>query len=156
MVRSVTDIGTGERWSITGALTLARQQEISQVTADLAPRWAPTEAISLAAIYTYRTLENGSKFNLGPQTPESEAAGAFFGVFSEQAQQREHRLGAAVAYSSLSAYERGKARLPLEVSLSHFQSTSGSGVFTPKLSHDEVTVRYYWWPRRAAPARARD
>jgi hypothetical protein len=156
VVRSVTDIGSGERWSLTGAVTVARQMEIAQVAVDVAPRWSPTEAISVAAIYTYRTLENGSKSTLEGLSPAAEAAGVFLGAFNETAQQREHRLGAAISYSSLTAYERGAARLPLEVSLSHFQSTGGSGVFTPKLSHDEVTVRYYWSPRRAAPARARD
>jgi hypothetical protein len=155
VVRSITDIGTGERWSVTGAVTVARQVEIAEVTVDVAPRWTPTEAISVAAIYTYRTLENGSK-SAGPFGPDAATAGAFGNVFNEDAQQREHRFGAALSYSSLGAYERGAARLPLEVSLSHFQSTGGSGVFTPKLSHDEVTVRYYWSPRRAALARARD
>jgi hypothetical protein len=156
VIRSTTDVGTGERWSVTGALAVARQQEISQVTVDVAPRWTPTDAISVAAIYTYRTLENGEKV-AESQNPAAAAAGAYFGALGEaMSQQREHRLGAAVSYSSLTAYDRGKARLPLEVSLSHFQSTGGSGVFTPKLSHDEVTVRYYWSPRRAAPARARD
>lgn len=155
MVRSVTDVGTGERWSVTGALAFATrvQEEIQQMTLDIAPRWSPTEAISVAGVYTYRVQAHASK-SAGPEEPL--ASGAFGDVFREPAEQYEHRLGAAITYSSLTAYQRGAARLPLEVSVSHFQSTGGSGGFTPKLSHDEVTVRYYWSPRRAAPARARD
>ena len=56
---------------------------------------------------------------------------------------REHRFGGGISYSTLAAYERGKARLPLEVTLFHYETTAGSGGNTPKLATDQVQLRFY-------------
>jgi len=56
---------------------------------------------------------------------------------------REHRFGGSVTYSTVAAFERGRARIPLEISYLHFQTTRGALGFVPKLSEDQVQVRVY-------------
>ena len=58
-------------------------------------------------------------------------------------EEHEHRFGAGARFSTLAAYERGAARLPLEVSFAHYQSVAGSGGATPRLSVDQVRVTVY-------------
>ena len=56
-------------------------------------------------------------------------------------QQHEHRFGGGLSYSTVAAWQRGKAGVPLEFSYLHSQTTSGSG-YAPKLSLDQVQVRF--------------
>jgi hypothetical protein len=144
-VRLVTDIGIGTRWSVTtmqGYSTRASGGDDEEIAFTLAPRLAPTEAISIAGVYDFRSIA-GERIELGPEP---------YRPFDlrEPVTGTEHRLGASLSYSSLAAFQRKAARLPLEITITHFQSMSGAGFFIPKLSHDAVAVRWYWRARRAA------
>jgi hypothetical protein len=144
-VRLITDIGVGSRWSVTtvqGFSTRSESADDEQVLFTLAPRWSPTEAISLAGVYDFRGM-TGERVTLEGEPPLP------FNL-REPAAGTEHRLGASLAYSSLIAFQRGEARLPLEISIAHFQSVGGAGFFVPKLAYDAVTFRWYWRAGRAA------
>lgn len=56
---------------------------------------------------------------------------------------REHRLGYGFSFSTVSAFSRERARLPVEVTYFHFQTTRGAGGNVPKLFSDQVQVRVY-------------
>ena len=128
------------------------------------PRVAFSEAISLAASYSFRsrTADNEVAPVITPAGPGIGGLSASRDVGGEA---RAHALGASLAYSTVASHARGGARWPLEISLEHFQTTRGSGGNVPKLAHDAVTVRWYWrpfgrgavpTPPPAVPARARD
>ena len=56
--------------------------------------------------------------------------------------QSEQRVGGGASFSTLRSFDRGRARLPLEVQLSHWQLISGTG-YAPKQFTTQVQVRYY-------------
>lgn len=60
-----------------------------------------------------------------------------------QTEQVEHRLGGGFSFSTVAAFSRDRARLPLEVTYFHFQTTRGAGGNTPKLFSDQIQVRVY-------------
>ena len=79
------------------------------------------------------------------------------GIDSEQSEQR---IGGGATFSTLGAFDRGRARIPLEVQIFHFQTVSGSG-YVPKQFSTQMQLRYYTRlfgaplrPRRPAPAPA--
>lgn len=125
----------------------------AEVLATIAPRWTPNDALALAATYSYRsktadsyTIDQSGGTFLSPPDPS---------ILGKGSAQQEHRFGASIAYSTVASWEAGHARWPIEVTLTHFQTTSGSGTAVPKLAYDGVTFRWYWRPfgggRRAAP-----
>jgi hypothetical protein len=183
--RAVADAGLGDRWSVTtlvrytiqqaGPVTLrlpavpgepfpeafraieVRRNPGDELAVEVHPRWTPSAAVSAAAFYGYRT--RGADAYTGSATV-TDLAGAPVTLdatgFGAGTEQREHRFGASVAYSTVAAWGRGKARWPLEIAFTHFQTTRGSGGNVPKLSHDAVSLRWYWQPfgRRTAAAPA--
>jgi hypothetical protein len=64
-------------------------------------------------------------------------------LLDEPVDSREQRAGFGISYSTLSAYGRGRARVPLEASYVHYETLSGSGVSVPKLKGDRVELRIY-------------
>lgn len=57
--------------------------------------------------------------------------------------QVEHRMGAGLSYSTIAAFEQGKAKIPFEVTYLHFQTTLGNGGNVPKLFADQLQLRVY-------------
>lgn len=137
-------------FSRTAALPVTRGEEF---VVTLAPRWSPSEAIAVAGTYSYR-FKAADRYPemvwIGPgPIPHGPKPGA-------DSEQREHRFGASIAYSTVASWQAGGARWPIEVVLTHFQTTAGSGGVVPKLAYDDVTVRWYWRPfgrERRATAR---
>lgn len=179
---SVTDVALGRGLSVTTAVTFTVQQASDltirvpasldapipeafrtlTVTRDLGeklavafyPRWSPSEAVSLAGHYGFhrRGVDRISGTAL-----TTDAAGAPVTLDASLSAPREasieHRIGASVAYSTLAAHARGEARWPLEVAISHFQTTAGPAGSVPKLAADAVTIRWYWRGVAARPRR---
>lgn len=194
-IRSITDAGIGARFSMTtllrysyqapadatvrfatgGGDPFAYQPNSVVLRRDLGdemelavyPRVSLSEAVSLAASYSFRR-KSADKDEIRTATPVGSPSSAPVPIASSPAlgsAASAHALGAALAYSTVASHARGGARWPLEISLEHFQTTRGSGGNVPKLAHDAVTVRWYWRPfgrgagqspRPAVPARARD
>ena len=58
-------------------------------------------------------------------------------------EETEQRLSAGATFSTVDAWTRGTARLPLEVSFAHYQSGAGTGGLAPKLVVDQVRFTVY-------------
>ncbi|MDA1081863.1 MAG: hypothetical protein O2973_09355 [Gemmatimonadetes bacterium] len=181
-LRSITDVGLGVHFSITTALRYTRQNatELSvrvpampqdafpeafrtvtaaldlgdELALELFPRWSLSEAMSVAAYYGFRRKAedswSGTATAIGP---DGGSVSLDAGVLSAETGEREHRFGTSIAYSTLSAWERGGARWPLEISFSHFQTSAGTGGYVPKVTHDAVQIRWYWSPFGGGPRR---
>ena len=108
------------------------------------PRWVLNEFVALAGRYAYRRKFADAYAGTFPvsdlngQSVTLDAATLGLGT-----EAREHRFGGSVTYSTVAAFERGRARIPLEVSYLHFQTTRGALGLVPKLSEDQVQVRVY-------------
>lgn len=182
-VRSLTDIGFGTAASLTTVLRYTMQMPSSlqmripgspgdpfpeafrtatvtrnagdEMALDLYPRWNLSEAMSIAGRYSYRSRgADAYTGTVAGTNPAGTTVTASASVLDAPSAAKEHRLGAIVAYSTVAAWSQGKARWPIEISAGHFQTTAGLGGTVPKLSYDEVQVRWYWRPfgRPAAPA----
>jgi hypothetical protein len=174
-LRALTDVGVGARASVTTVLRVTRQAPTTttmriansrsdpfpeafrtasvsrdpgdEVAADLYPRWNLSEALSLAAYYGFRSKSaDAYRGSVSGTDAGGAAVTADAAALEEGTAAREHRFGAILAYSTVEAWQRGKARWPLELSITHFQTTSASGGTVPKLAHDAVQVRWYWRP----------
>lgn len=64
-------------------------------------------------------------------------------TLSKETRQTEHRMGGSVAFSTVQAFNRGKFKLPLEVTYTHFQTTKANGGNVPKQFSDQVQLRLY-------------
>lgn len=108
------------------------------------PRWALTDNIGLAAHYYYRRKFSDrytgsfAVHDLNGQSITLDASS-----LDQETEAREHRFGGGVSYSTVAAYERGLARVPLEVTYFHYETTLGSGGNVPKLSQDQLQIRLY-------------
>ena len=58
------------------------------------------------------------------------------------------RLGLGFRFSTVDAYARGQARLPIDVSFAHLETVSGNAGL-PKASRDQIRLRIYYRLRRA-------
>jgi len=81
------------------------------------------------------------------------------GILGTGTKQSEQRVGGGASFSTLRAYDRGRARVPIEVQLVHWQTLTGSG-YVPKRFSTQIQLRYYTRlfgaplrPRAARPAR---
>jgi hypothetical protein len=115
---------------------LGREVEL-QVT----PRWSFGHYLAVAAQYALR--DKSADRYTGTYALDSAAGGgtldaASLGIGTAQ---REQRLGIGVTYSTVAAYLRRHSNLPLEVSVLHQVTISGSNV--PKFSTDVVQLRLY-------------
>ena len=135
----------------SGYVPLFRERPVErqlgrEVQVEFNPRYAANEAFAVwgqalvrsrqadryTGTYTATSTETG-----GPAvTFDAASAGA-------GTAQREGRFGLGIAYSTLSAWSRGRARLPVEVSYLHAVSAFGSGATTPRLNSDVLSLRVY-------------
>jgi hypothetical protein len=81
---------------------------------------------------------------------------AILGIGTEQSEQR---VGGGVTFSTLRAFDRGRANIPIEIQLMHWQTMAGEG-YVPKRFSTQVQLRYYarlfgapLRPRATRPAR---
>ncbi len=119
----------------------------NQVQIEVTPRWVFNDFFSFGAQYLFRnkaedqhtgtytvtTAESGlpSPLTLDAKTLNAETAAT------------EHRLGWGVTFSSVAAYARGKARLPIEVQYFNSRSIAGTGGNVQKLSIHQFQIRLY-------------
>lgn len=178
------DVGRGGRFSLSTATTYARWSGASldvrapasaddpfpaasrattirytpgaELRLDVAPRVAVSEAIALAATWTWRHRDGDTWAITGAMpSPAPAAVNVSPGMNAVGASSGEHRLGASIGYSTVAAWRRGEARWPLEILLTHYQVTTASGGTVPKISHDDVVLRWYWRARAPLAAASR-
>ena len=174
-VRSITDLGIGTTASVTTVLRHTMQAEGTlrmriaasptdpfpeafrtalvtrdpgdETAVDVYPRWNLSRAMSVAGHYGYRSRSaDAYRGSVTGTDPAGATVTADASALDEGTAAHEHRVGAVVAYSTVSAWNAGKARWPIELSISHFQTISASGGTVPKLAYDEVQIRWFWHP----------
>ena len=64
-------------------------------------------------------------------------------TLNQQTEAIEHRLGGGFTFSTVAAFNEGKAPLPAELIFHHFQTTRGYGGNTPKLFVNQIQLRVY-------------
>jgi hypothetical protein len=118
--------------------------DISEI--EINPRWVLNDYFSGTAHYFYR-LKRPDEYSGRFTVPGSITGYGDVTIdavdLNRETLQEEHRLGGGVAFSTIGAFERGKARLPMEITYFHFQTTRGNGGNVPKLFSDQVQVRIY-------------
>jgi hypothetical protein len=130
---------------------LAAEYREQTVTRDLgdyieleaAPRYVYNDYFSLSAQWLYR--RKGEDKYTGTFTvtdPDDNSVTLDASILGAGTDATEQRVGGGISYSTLRAFDRGRANIPLDVQLLHTQSISGSG-YTPKRFSTQVQVRYY-------------
>jgi hypothetical protein len=125
-----------------------REQIVSRdlgdyIELEASPRYVYNDYLSFSANWLYRRKGEdkytGSFTTEGPAGEPVTLDASILGVGSDETEQR---VGGGASFSTLRAYDRGRARLPLEVQFSHWQSISGSG-YAPKRFTTQIQLRYY-------------
>lgn len=134
--------------------TLTASYREQKVTRDLGdyfeleanPRWVLNDYLSATVHYMFRHkfedrytgtfVVDSAVTGIGDITLEASN-------LNEQTEMIEHRVGGGVSFSTVAAFQKGKIKLPLEVTYFHFQTTRGYGGNQPKLFSDQVQLRIY-------------
>lgn len=128
-----------------------RQQSVSRDLGDFLelevnPRVILSEFFSVTGHYMYRRKaadQHTGTFEIDAATTGYGPVTLDASTLNMETEIREHRLGYGFSFSTVSAFSRERARLPVEVTYFHFQTTSGWGGNVPKLYSDQVQVRVY-------------
>lgn len=107
------------------------------------PRYVYNDYISASFNWTYR--RKGQDTYTGTFTvngPQNTPVALDASILDADTEQSEQRVGGGASFSTLRAYDRGRARLPLEVQVLHWQTVSASG-YVPKQFSTQVQLRYY-------------
>ena len=126
-----------------------RQQTVTRQLGDaydvaVNPRWTLNEYVGLSGHYYYRHKAADaytgtfSVVDLAGKPLTIDASALTFDTEAE-----EHRFGFGATFSTLSEWERGRARFPVDISWVHYQTTNGAGGNVPKLRIDQVQLRLY-------------
>ena len=125
------------------------------------PRYVYNDYLSLSATWSYR--RKGEDRYTGSFTAEDlsgQPVALDASILGAGTKQTGQRVGGGASFSTLRAFDRGRARLPIEVQLTHWQTLSGDG-YLPKQFSTQVQLRYYTRlfgaplkPRPAKPATA--
>lgn len=113
---------------------------------EINPRWVLNDFFSGTAHYLYRLKrpdEYTGTFTVDAATTGYAVLNLDASTLNQETLQEEHRLGGGIAFSTIGAFERGKAKLPMEITYFHFQTTRGNGGNVPKLFSDQIQVRIY-------------
>ena len=117
-----------------------------EVQLELAPRYATGEAFALwgqALVRSHQTDRYTGQYTA--TAAETGGAPVTFDAtpLGDGTAQRETRVGVGAAYSTLAAWSRGRARLPIEVSYLHAVTAFGGGATQPRISSDVISLRVY-------------
>jgi hypothetical protein len=117
-----------------------------QVALEVSPRWLPNDAFAFAAHYAFRSKQ-ADKYT-GTFTSTDTTGGATAGSYDASilgvgTGGRAQTMGLGITYSTLSAYARGHAWVPAEVSYLHTAVFSGSGGVVPRVRSDQLVLRLY-------------
>ncbi|HUF31450.1 MAG TPA: hypothetical protein VMM77_12435 [Gemmatimonadaceae bacterium] len=122
-----------------------RQQKVNRDLGDIleleiTPRFALSDFFAVAGWYQLRRKEEDQYSLAAPEVdgPSPNAAVLSFGTALT-----EHRAGFGFAFSNMTAFQRGRARFPFELSYLHFETTSAKRGMAPDLSGDVVRARLY-------------
>jgi len=144
-----------------------REQTVSRdlgdyIELEATPRYVYNDYISLSGQWTYRRKGEDTYTGVFTVTdPNDDPVSLDASILGIGTEQSEQRVGGGIAFSTLRAYDRGRANVPVEIQLLHWQAVSGSG-YVPKRFSTQVQLRYYMRlfgsplrPARPAPRPAR-
>ncbi len=130
-------------WATAASQQLVDRNLGDQIEIEFTPRYVFSDVFSAGVQYLFRSKAE-DRYTGGGSGTTSVATDA--GTLGLQTSAMEQRLGWGVTFSSLAAYDRGKAKLPVEVQYFNSRTVAGSGGLVSKLSIHQVQVR--WYPRR--------
>jgi hypothetical protein len=110
---------------------------------EAAPRFVYNDYFSLSGHWLYR--RKGEDKYTGTFTVmdlDSNSVTLDAAILGAGTDATEQRIGGGISFSTLRAFDRGRASIPLDVQLLHSQSISGSG-YTPKRFTTQIQLRYY-------------
>ena len=125
-----------------------REQTVSRDLGDYmelqaTPRYVYNDYVSLSAQWTYRRKAEDTYTGTFTVTdPLDDPVSLDASILGIGTKQSEQRVGGGIAFSTLRAYDRGRANVPVEIQLLHWQAVSGSG-YVPKRFNTQVQLRYY-------------
>ena len=129
-------------------LAAFREQEVGRdlgdyVELEATPRFVYNDYLSISAQWTYRRkAEDTYTGTFTVEDPDGESVTLDARALGVGTEQTEQRVGGGLSFSTLRAFDRGRARLPIEVHFLHTQVLSGSG-YVPKRFASQLQVRYY-------------
>ncbi|HUQ81951.1 MAG TPA: hypothetical protein VM076_12455 [Gemmatimonadaceae bacterium] len=110
---------------------------------EASPRYVLNDYLSASLTWLYRRKGEDTytgSFTVTDLSDEQVSLDA--GILGLGTEQSEQRVGGGASFSTLRAFDRGRANVPIEVQLLHWQTISGSG-YAPKRFSTQVQVRYY-------------
>jgi hypothetical protein len=139
-----------------------REQTVSRDLGDYmeleaSTRYVYNDYLSASLNWLYRRKgEDQYAGTFSVTDPNDEPVSLDASVLGIDTEQSEQRVGGGVSFSTLRAFDRGRANVPVEIQILHSQTISGSG-YVPKRFSTQVRLRYYTRlfgaPMRAARAR---
>lgn len=118
--------------------------DISEI--EINPRWVVNDYFGVMGHYFYRLKrpdEYTGTFDVDAATTGYSAITLNASTMNQETLIEEYRLGGGISFSTIGAFNRGKAKLPLEITYFHFQTTRAAGGNAPKLFSDQIQVRVY-------------
>lgn len=110
---------------------------------DVTPRWTLGDALMASASYQYfRKGEDSYTGVIETTDLEGNLVTLDAALLNPGTERTAQRLLGALTYSTMAAYYRGQASLPLEVSYTFGQTTAGSGLVARERTH-AIGVRVY-------------
>ena len=142
----VVAIPTGEERIIPPAYALQRvARDLGDyLEVEITPRYVVGDYIGVALHYSHRRRtedRHQGTFEIDAATTGTEDITLDASTLDHGTARREHRIGAGLSYSSLSAFARGGAIIPVDVSVFHYQTVGAAD--QPKVSSQEVRLRVY-------------
>ena len=113
-------------------------------TGEATPRYALNEYLTVAAHYRFRA--KGADDYALPSTVDPNPEYPPVSTLGLGSETRQHVLGGGFVFSTLPAYARGAARLPLDVVYQRTSTLAGAGRLAERHTRDAVTVRVYLTP----------
>jgi len=113
---------------------------------EASPRFVFSDYLSVGGHYVYRQKAEdrySGRFAVDSATTGFGAIDVDASVLNAGTEQTEHRVGGGVAFSTVAAYTRGLARVPLELTYLHYTTARGTGGNLPKRSFDQLQLRIY-------------
>ncbi len=116
---------------------------------EVTPRWVLNDFMSLSVQYAIRNKAEdrytGSVVTVGPDSlTGDETVTINPSTLGLETAYTAQRIGGGFSFSSVRAYQQGKARIPFEVMYMRSQTITANGGYAPKQLTDRIEVRVYW------------
>ncbi|MEJ7809169.1 MAG: hypothetical protein WKG32_02015 [Gemmatimonadaceae bacterium] len=111
---------------------------------ELTPRFVISDYFAVSGSYLYRNKQEdrySGTFQTRNTLDQDITLNA--ATLNAETEQTEHRVIAGITYSTLAAFQKGRARVPLEIFVQHAESVNGSGGSTPRIRQNQVQLRVY-------------